>query len=217
MEFIDYPNIHAMLKQTVDRYGETSAYKWFTEPGQTDSVTWNQFYDQVRQVGKSLMALGVEKGDKVNILSYSRYQWVLCDMGITSIGAVTVGIYQSNLPKDVRYIVDHSDAVVIFAEDNVQLAKLMEIRADIPEIRKVVLFTGDVPADDWVIGFEDFLALGKDVADTDFDSRVDAVTSSDPAGIVYTSGTTGVPKGAVLTHDNITFTAQSVKASNQYQ
>ena len=74
MEIIDYSNIHAMLKQTVDRYGETTAYKWFTEPGQTDSVTWNQFYGQVRQVGKSLMALGVEKDSKVNILSYSRYQ-----------------------------------------------------------------------------------------------------------------------------------------------
>ncbi len=213
MEFSDYSNMYTMLKQTVDRYGETSAYKWFTEPGQTDSVTWNQFYGQVRQVGKSLMALGVEKNNKVNILSYSCYQWVLCDMGITSIGSVTVGIYQSNLAKDVRYIVDHSDAVLIFAEDNAQLAKLMEIRAEIPDIRKVVLFAGDVPADDWVISFKDFLALGRDVADTDFDSRADAVTPSDPAGIVYTSGTTGVPKGAVLTHDNITFTAQSVKGS----
>ena len=71
MEFIDYPNIHAMLKKTVDRYQSSDAYKWFTAPGQTDAVTWGQFYDQVRQVSKSLMTLGVEKDNKVNILSYS--------------------------------------------------------------------------------------------------------------------------------------------------
>ncbi len=213
MEFIDYPNIHAMLKKTVDRYGASAAYRWFTAPGQTDSVTWGQFYDQVRQVGKSLMTLGVEKSDKVNILSYSCYRWTLTDMGITSIGAVTVGIYQSNLPKDVRYIVDHSDAVVVFAENNAQLDKLFEIRADIPDVRKVILLSGDAPDDDWVIGFEAFIALGKDVSDADFDARVNAVSAKDDAGIVYTSGTTGVPKGAVLTHDNITFTAQSVMGS----
>ncbi len=213
MEFIDFSSMHAMLKQTVDRCGEAIAYKWFTGPGQTDSVTWNRFYDQVRQVGKSLIALGVEKGNKVNILSYSRYQWVLCDMGITSIGSVTVGIYQSDLPKNVRYIVDHSDAVAIFVEDNAQLAKLMEIRPEIPDIRKVILFSGDVPEDDWIIGFEEFLSLGENISDADFDARTSTVIPSDPAGIVYTSGTTGTPKGAVLTHDNITFTAQSVKGS----
>ncbi len=77
MEFVNYPSIYGMLTETVDRYGESSAYKWFKEPGLTDSVTWKQFHDQVRQVGKALMALGVEKGNKVNIISYSRYQWVL--------------------------------------------------------------------------------------------------------------------------------------------
>jgi long-subunit acyl-CoA synthetase (AMP-forming) len=83
MQFTDYRSMHAMLKETVDRDTEKPAYKWFTEPGVTDSVTWGQFYDQVRAVAKSLMALGVEKGDKVNILSYSCYRWVLSDLGIT--------------------------------------------------------------------------------------------------------------------------------------
>ena len=217
MQFVDFKNTHAMLMATVDRYRDQSAYRWFTAPGQTESVTWGEFYNQVRQVAKSLMALGVEPGDKVNIISYSCYRWVLTDMGITSAGAATVGIYQSNLPKDCQYIIDHSDAVVVFAEDNQQMDKLFEIRPQIPDVRKVILFSGDAPDDDWVISYEDFLALGQDVSDKDFDQRAQAATPQDPAGIVYTSGTTGVPKGAVLTHDNITFTAQSVKGSTRIE
>jgi long-chain acyl-CoA synthetase len=217
MQFVDFQNTHAMLTATVDGHRNQAAYRWFTAPGQTESVTWGEFYDQVRQVGKSLMALGVDKGDKVNIISYSCYRWVLTDMGITSAGAATVGIYQSNLPKDCQYIIDHSDAVVVFVQDTEQLDKVMEIRSQIPDVRKVVLFSGDAPDDEWVVSYEDFLILGNDVSDKDFDQRARDIQPEDTAGIVYTSGTTGVPKGAVLTHDNITFTAQSVKGSTRIE
>jgi long-chain acyl-CoA synthetase len=217
MEFVDFQNTHAMLSATVDRHPDRPAYRWFTGPGVTAAVTWGEFYDQVRRVSKALMALGVAPGDKVNIVSYSCYRWVLTDMGITCASGVTVGIYQSSLPQDCRYIIDHSDAVIVFAEDNRQLDKLFEIRPHIRNVRKVVLFSGQVPDDDWVIGFEDFLALDRDIPDADFEQRAHSTGPQDPAGIVYTSGTTGVPKGAVLTHDNITFTAQSVKGSTRIE
>ncbi|MBF0201888.1 MAG: long-chain fatty acid--CoA ligase [Desulfamplus sp.] len=213
MQFKDYKNVHEMLCETVKKYSNEPAYRWFDENAVEDSVTWGGYYDQVKAAAKGLMALGVEKGDKINILSYTCYRWVLTDMAAMSIGVATVGIYQSNLPKDCGYIISHSDSVLVFAEDQTQLAKLMEIKDEIPLIRKVILLKGQAHGDDWVISYDDFLKLGADIPDSDFEKRTADVSPEDTAGIVYTSGTTGVPKGAVLTHDNISFTAQSVYQS----
>ncbi len=207
----DFINIHEMVKASVDRVPDRPAYKWFEDSGEQKSVSWAQFYEQVRMVSKSLMALGVQKSDKVNILSYTCYQWVVSDFGISTAGAATVGIYQSSLPKDCQYIINHSDAVLIFAEDEIQLTKLYEIKNDIPNIRNVILFKGNAPNDDWVMTFEDFLKLGESVPDSDLDGIIKQTGPQDTAAIVYTSGTTGVPKGSVLTHDNLTFTAGSVE------
>jgi long-chain acyl-CoA synthetase len=217
MEIRDFRNVHEMLKETVDRYGDRIAYRSISDDGDMDAVTWNEFYDQVRRVAKSLIALGVDKDDKTNILSYSNYRWVLTDLATASVGSCAVGIYHSLLAKDVCHIVKHSDSVLVFAEDESQVTKLMEIRSDIPDVRKVILFSGAAPADDWVITYEEFLELGAEVPDDTLVERIADVEPSDVATIVYTSGTTGVPKGAVLTHDNITFTAQSVYHSFESQ
>lgn len=211
--FKDYRNIFEMLQETVRRRQGHAAYRWFTAPQQTEAVSWNGFYRQVRRAARALMALGIKKTDKVTILSYSCYRWVLCDVAIAGVGAQTVGIYHSLPAPDVAYIVDHSDSVLAFAEDERQLEKLRRIRPQIPGVRKVILFNGTVPDDDWVVDFDSFMAMSAAVSDNRFEEMTAAVTAEDVAGIVYTSGTTGVPKGAMLTHDNITFTAQSVAGS----
>ncbi|WP_022665482.1 AMP-dependent synthetase/ligase [Desulfospira joergensenii] len=213
----EYANFHEMLKETVDRYSREQAYRWFDARGKATSITWQEFYTRVRAVSKSLMAMGVEPGDKVDILSYTCFQWVLTDYANMMIGAATVGIYQSNLPRDCEYIINHSDGVLVFAENREQLDKLLEIRESLQNIRKVILFEGDVEGDDWILSYDRFLDLGKNIDDSQLTERMKQVSAQDPAGIVYTSGTTGVPKGVVLTHDNITFTAQSVNQCAKFE
>jgi long-chain acyl-CoA synthetase len=161
VEFTDFRNAHEMVKETVDHNGGQLAYGWIFDDGRVESVTWNEFYDQVKKAAKSLIALGVGKGDKACIQSYSSYPWILTDTALMSIGSVTVGIYQSNLPKDCRYIINHSDAVLVFVQDDVQLAKVLSVREEIPKVRKVILLKGAAPADDWIISFDDFLKLGR--------------------------------------------------------
>lgn len=211
--FKDYRNIYAMLQETVERRRDQPAYRWFTAPGRTEEIPWKGFFEQVQTAARALVALGVKKTDKITILSYSCYRWVLCDVAIAAIGAQTVGIYHSLPAPDIAYIIDHSDTTVVFAEDPLQLQKLRDIRRQIPDVEKVVLFSGTVAEDDWVIDFDAFMGMGAETPQQQFEEMVAAVSAEDVAGIVYTSGTTGVPKGAMLTHDNITFTAQSVAAS----
>ncbi len=215
MEFRDYDNIHAMLYETVEKRPSKTAFCWFNEDSTTESVTWKEFYRDVKGAAKSLIALGVEKGDKVNIISYTSYPWILTDMAVVSIGACTVGIYQTSLAADCQYIINHSESVIIFAEDTAQLEKLFSIKEKIPGVKQVILMKGEYNDDPWVISYSDFLDLGHSISQGDLEERLKNVSPDDIAMIVYTSGTTGVPKGAMLTHDNATFNAQSITRAAQ--
>lgn len=199
-----------MIREAVEKRPNHAAFRWFIDEfGNRESVSWSEFYYQAKRVAKSLLALGVNQGDRVNILSNTCYRWALSDIGAIIGGACNVGIYQSNLPEDCKYIIEHSDAVVIFAEDEMQLKKILEIRADIPNVKKVITFKNVSASDDWVMLYDDFLKLGENISDEDFIQRAESPNPEDPATLVYTSGTTGLPKGAIITQDNLTFNSQA--------
>ncbi|MCG6895427.1 MAG: long-chain fatty acid--CoA ligase [Desulfobacteraceae bacterium] len=213
--FQDYPNVYGMLRETVERCSGDSAYRWFTASGVTASTDWTSFLGEVRQAAKSLMALGIQKDDKVSILSYSSYRWVLSDIAVNTVGAATVGIYHSLPARDCLYILSHSDSVAVFVQNAEQLEKVLAVRKDLPALQTIVLMEGSAPGggDGSVVSFEAFKAMGASVSEEELDARIASVGPQDVAAIVYTSGTTGIPKGAMLTHDNLTFTAQSVEKS----
>lgn len=215
-----YANLYAMFKATVEARRNHTALKWFTgrgDPGDEASLTWQALDQQVRQTAQSLLSAGIEKGDKVAVISRTCPRWVIADLAITAVGACTVGIYPSNPAPDCRYIIDHSDAVLVLAEDAEQLAKLLDIKSQLAAVRRVVLFNGAPPAgEQWVMAFDDFMAQGAGATPDRLAAALEAVRPQDPAGIIYTSGTTGVPKGVVLTHDNILFTARSVHQCGEF-
>ena len=211
---IDYRNIHEMLKNTFESSPDKDGYRWIlNESGEMASVTWSRFYKEAKSVSKALIKLGIKKGDKVGIAGFCSYRWVLCDIASVFIGGVTVGVYHSLLPEDGGYLIKHSGAKLVFAENIGQLEKLISIRRTIPGVKKVILLNGTYSGKgkEWVISFEDFLKSGEGIKDKDFEIRAKKTVPSDLASIVYTSGTSGVPKGAMITHDNIIFTSQLVK------
>jgi long-chain acyl-CoA synthetase len=164
----------------------------------------------VRQIAKGLMALGVKPGDRVAILSNTRPEWTLADFGALCAGAVVVPVYQTNSPEECQYVLEHSGSAVLFCEDEEQLVKLREIRASLPALRHVVAFVGG--GDEDVLTMEALRSAGADVSDERLDERVGAIGPGDLATIVYTSGTTGPPKGCMLTHANMVSVVDQVTA-----
>lgn len=172
--------------------------------GRWEETSWTELARRVRDVADGLDALGVEHGDRVALLSETRLEAILADLGAMAAGAISVPIYQTSPPREVEHVLRHSGAVLAFCDGDAQVAKIREVRGRLPALRGVVRFDG--PSGD---GTEQPLAAlealgrahGHDHPE-DHAERIGEIEPHDPASILYTSGTTGVPKGVVLTHAN---------------
>ncbi|MFQ5555235.1 MAG: AMP-dependent synthetase/ligase, partial [Acidimicrobiia bacterium] len=174
------------------------------------ATTWATYAGEVRAAAKALVALGVEVGDKVNILGFNRPEWVIMDVAAIAVGAVPAGIYTTNSPHECKYIIGHSEAPLILIEDEGQWDKIVQVRAELPALRTVVLMKGAAVEDEMAMTWEAFLGAGADVPDDVIDSRLGAAKADDIGTLIYTSGTTGPPKAVMLTHDNLTWTPAQV-------
>jgi long-chain acyl-CoA synthetase len=174
--------------------------------------TWRDYAERAAVVGLGLRALGVETGDRVAVHSLNRPAWALTDMGSQGLGAVCVGIYPTSPAAEVEYLLTHSGSKVLVAEDEEQLDKALEVRERLPALTKIVVVDPrGVDLDDpMVMTFDELEELGRGQGGVaEFASAVAAVDPSTAALIVYTSGTTGPPQGAMLSHDNLLAAARN--------
>ena len=205
---MEYQSLYELFQSVSTTNADRPAFKK-KQSGEWTEINWAETRDLVNRISRALIAVGTKKGDRVCILSGTRLEWVLCDYGTVCSGAVTVGIYPSNLPADCAYIVNHCDAELIFVENNELLAKIFEVRADLPNLRQIVTYDGQTDSANDVISWVDFLARADEIEDEHRELRGKEIQPDDLASLVYTSGTTGVPKGAMITHKNLIFTSWS--------
>ncbi|MDA3916835.1 MAG: AMP-binding protein [Deltaproteobacteria bacterium] len=179
-------------------------------------ISWNEYYDKAKKVGSALVSMGFKKGDAACIIGDNAIEWVMADMGIQCIGGVSVGIYSTNAWQQVEYVVDHCDAKFLFVENEEQLDKWLMFKEKTPLLKKVIIWdTKGLSAfkDPMVMTFNQLLEKGNRVCEEQpdlFENMQARVTPDDLAVIIYTSGTTGPPKGAMLTHKNVTWMAGAV-------
>ena len=189
-----------LLPLAARRHGAHDAVL-YKEPGSSEwvSKTFAEVGEIVERLALGLMALGVEKGDKVAILSNTRPEWSYYDFAALSAGATVVPIYQTNSPDECQYVLENSDAKVVIVEDSDQLAKIREIRDACPKLEQVISMTG---TSEDTISTDGLIERGSGLDSAEWEARWSSVTADDICTFIYTSGTTGPPKGCVISHGN---------------
>lgn len=175
-------------------------------------ISWHTLSEVVRNIARGLLALGLQPGERVAILADSRAEWVQCDLGILATAGITVPIYPSSPPEQVAYILQNSEATMVCVDTPAQLEKVLGMREQIPAVRTIVLMCGPTPTTEpLVLSLNDLIAQGATAAAQEqvLVQRLQGLRPDHQATYVYTSGTTGPPKGVVQTHGNHLFMVQS--------
>jgi long-subunit acyl-CoA synthetase (AMP-forming) len=200
-----------VLAAVVEKHGDTIALR-SKRDGALRESTWNEYASSVRDVAKALIAAGVQPREGVAILGFNAPEWVCADLGAILAGAIPAGIYTTSSSEQAAYIVHHCDARVAFVDSKEQADKLVESKSLMPKLEKIVQWAGEKAVSELVVEYKDFVASGKDVDERALEARMAAQKPDDPCTLIYTSGTTGTPKGVLLSHHNLVWTAKASEA-----
>lgn len=209
------PNVAVQFLDRVATSGSKEAFR-YPRGEAWESVTWSQVGDLVEKLAAGLLSLGLQSEQRVGIVSGTRYEWILADLAIMCAAGATTTVYPSTNSEDTAYILGDSESKVVFAEDDEQIAKLKEHKAELPHVGKVVTFDGTVDGD-WVIGLDDLAKLGEAyLADHAgiVEETARSIAPDQLATLIYTSGTTGRPKGVRLLHRSWVYEGTAIQVQD---
>ncbi|MGH2903179.1 MAG: AMP-dependent synthetase/ligase [Solirubrobacteraceae bacterium] len=216
-------SIADLVAHAAEEHAESTAVR-FKRDGAWHDVSYAELAKIVEEIGLGLIDLGIEAGERVCILANTRPEWSYADLAATSAGAVVVPIYQTNSPEECLWVISDSGACAIVCENDEQLAKIVAIRDQLPELRTVIVIDGasGSAADASktrralaAVSLEEVRERGRTRAAEELEARRAAVRPGDPYTFIYTSGTTGPPKGCILTHGNYEAIMGMVRAIRQ--
>lgn len=201
--------VNQMFTSTVERFGDYTALSW-KEGEQQKTMNYKDYYQACRTAAKSFLKLGLERYHGVGILGFNSVEWFIADIGAILAGGFAVGIYTTNSPDACQYVADNCKANVIVVENHKQLQKILQIEDKLPHLKAIIQYKDELKEKrPNLYSWSEFMALGKDEPDVPLDAIISSQKPNQCCTLIYTSGTTGQPKGVMLSHDNLTWTAMS--------
>lgn len=194
--------VHAQARPEAPAYFERHDEGW-------RPTVWREYSEEVDRAARAMIHLGVAEGDAPAIIGFNAASWSIVHLAGMTLGGKPTGIYTTNSPSEVQYVVDHAESPIIFIEDKEQWDKLVQVRDKLPLLKHVVLFRGHakIPGAD-ALTWDEFMALGDPSYQPELLRRLKAITADTIATLIYTSGTTGPPKGVMISHKNLRATAE---------